>query len=421
MAQAKSTDNKIVGPGENGYVDPVPSGPDQYEPVYPQLGKPTNHLPEAEDQNAADEKQSEDSEVYEMCEGITAMDDLKSIELQPEGVIVSPAISREKGMPSFIPTKSDQPLNIEKMAKTLHDSIGFFKSKQKRVDAFTNMILSTNKQQRQAIKHHYEEKYKCALSKTIQKNFKGIMRELLVFLIMSEEEFMVQWIEVALQKKDINLLTLIVCTQNNQMVQSARALFDSQNKKSMQDKIDGLTSNIFHRKKINKFLLKLLNAKRESEDANVDMELVEKDVKELLSASKSKKKLNKETYIDIFAQRSLQHLYVVSKKFEEQKSSLIDTVQSLFKESSQTGYAVTVVLYFATRTFDLFSDVLAQTVHEPGPNYCMFLRVIVERCDMDLSNIIQLYGANAMKNFIELNLKKKDADAARIVSKLCGF
>lgn len=243
-------------------------------------------------------------------------------------------------------------------------------------------------------------------------------------MILSEEEFIAKWIEVALKKKDVNLLTLIICTQTNESLQRVTQIFDSQNKKSMKSKINGLTSNIFHKRNINKFLLGLLDAKRTNDNDQIDMELVEKDVDLIIDASKSKKQLNKETYIDIFTKRSFEHLYFVANKFQEKmecKSTLIDVVKSLYKESSETGYAITVILYFALRRYELFANSLAQAIHEPGPNFVMFLRIIVERCEIDLSNIKQTYGDNALKNFIELNVKVKDLDAANIVNKLCGY
>ena len=250
------------------------------------------------------------------------------------------------------------------------------------------------------------------------------MRELLIFLILSEEEFVARWIDLAISKKDVNLLTLIICTQTNQALQKVKEIYNAQSKKSMSSKIDGLTSNIFHKRNINKFLLGLLEAKRLSDEQQIDLDLVNKDVNHIIDASKSKKQLNKETYIEIFTHRSFEHLSIVASTFEqksESKQTLIDVVKSVWKESSETGYAIIVILYFATRRYELFSNCLAQAIHEPGPNFVMFLRIVVERCEIDLANIIQVYGKNALKNFVELNIKSKDEYAAELVNKLCGF
>lgn len=222
---------------------------------------------------------------------------------------------------------------------------------------------------------------------------------MLVFLMMSEEEFVVQWIEVALKKKDVNLLTLIICTQNSTSLEKVRALYNEQHRKSMSDKIDGLTSNLIHKRNINKFLLGLLDTARTRETADVDLKVVEQDVDLLMAASKSKKKLDKETYISIFTQRSLEHLYFVSVRFEEKmehKSTLIDTVKALWKESSETAYAIKVILYFATRRHELFANCLGNAVQDAGPHFVMFLRVIVERAEVDLGNVIELYGVCRM-------------------------
>lgn len=233
-----------------------------------------------------------------------------------------------------------------------------------------------------------------------------------------------QWIEVALKKRDVNLLTLIICTQNSKSLEKVRGLFDQQNKKSMVDKIDGLTSNLIHKRNINKFLLGLMETKRVHDSAEVDLKVVDQDVDHLLAASKSKKQLNKATYISIFTQRSLEHLYFVSVRFEERmqhKTTLIDTVKALWKESSETAYAIKVILYYATRRHELFANCLGQAVHTPGPNFVMFFRVIVERAEIDLGNVVELYGEKALRSFIGRNIAKKDQDAAKIVDALCGF
>ena len=45
----------------------------------------------------------------------------------------------------------------------------------------------------------------------------------------------------------------------------------------------------------------------------------------------------------------------------------------------------------------------------------------MERAEIDLSDIIGLYGRNALKKWIQLHVAKRDADAAVIIRKLCGF
>jgi len=361
------------------------------------------------------------SEAYEMCEGIASMNDLEVISLQPEGKAVAPSESQVKSR-SFTP--KSQKIDVAAICKQLNGSIGLFKSKQKRIAAFTEMVISTNRAQRQEIRKYYNKKYQNPLLRVIQKNFSGALREILVYLTMSEHEFVTQWIEVALKKKDVNLLTLIICTQNNETLNAVRGRFDQQNRKSMVDNIDGLTSNLFHKRNINKFLLGLIETKRANESPDVDLKLVNNDVDQLIKASRSKRQLNKETYISIFTQRSLEHLYFVSVRFEEKmdhKTTLIDTVRAVWKESSETAYAVKVLLYFATRRHELFANCLGQAVHEPGPNFVMFLRVIVERAEVDLGNVIELYGEKALHGFVDRNIRKKEPDAARIIDALCGF
>lgn len=119
-----------------------------------------------------DEKKStedEESEPYEMCEGITTIGNTNCIELQAEGDMISAKMCTSKCAPSFIPNNNDKELDVDEIAQKLNGSVGLFKCKKKRMAAFTDFILSTNKAQRQAVKNHYESKYKTTLQKTIER------------------------------------------------------------------------------------------------------------------------------------------------------------------------------------------------------------------------------------------------------------
>ena len=120
-----------------------------------------------------EKKEEEDIEEYEMCEGIASLGTVNCIELQAEGNMISASMCTSKCAPSFIPqhdnNKDGQELDADAVVKKLNGSLGLFKSKQKRINAFTEMILSTNKEQRQAIKKQYELKYKVSLQRTIER------------------------------------------------------------------------------------------------------------------------------------------------------------------------------------------------------------------------------------------------------------
>eukprot|EP00484_Ammonia_sp_Unknown_P008740 CAMPEP_0197079606 /NCGR_PEP_ID=MMETSP1384-20130603/213709_1 /TAXON_ID=29189 /ORGANISM="Ammonia sp." /LENGTH=516 /DNA_ID=CAMNT_0042518483 /DNA_START=18 /DNA_END=1566 /DNA_ORIENTATION=+ len=406
-----------------------------------------------DDDAKATEAVSSNEDAYQMCEGIECAAQMRVIEVQPEGQMMSSRSCNSTLKGSFIPNNHGQELKVDEMAQKINDSVGMFKCRDIGKTAFTEVVLATTRQQRLALGNHYESRYGMTLQKVIEKYFRGAIRELLIFLVMSENEFTVRWIELAIKKKDVNLLTFIICTQMPQRLDEIRNLYNSQNKKTMKSKINGLTSNIFHKRNINKFLMDVLDGKRplcdEPIDMNqvakiarninkflmdvldgkrplcdepIDMNQVAKDCKDLWDGSQSKESLKKGVYREIFTQRSFQHIYCVAEKFrDDHGTSLFDTVSKVWKESSETGYAIGVILNFSTRRVDLFAETLSEAVREPGPNFVMLFRVIVERCETDLADIIQRYGYIALKNWIKYDVQPKEPDIAKILNKLLDF
>ena len=147
--------NKSIPPGTMG--DPGAISVDQ----------PDNNNNNDDEKKMMEEE--EDISVYEMCEGIASVGNIDCIELQREGDMESASMCSSKCVPSFIPNNNGKELDVNDMVKKLNGSVGLFKSKNKRIAAFTEFILSTNKKQRQIVKNHYESKYNQTLQKTIER------------------------------------------------------------------------------------------------------------------------------------------------------------------------------------------------------------------------------------------------------------
>ena len=134
--------------------------------------QPAANQPVQDDEKKEIEPVHGDPEVgnYEMWEGlpleIASMGAVDMISLQPEGKAVAPSESQVKSR-SFTP--KSQKIDVAAICKRLHGSIGIFKSKQKRIDAFTQVAITTNNAQRQQLRKHYRSQYEVPLIAVIQK------------------------------------------------------------------------------------------------------------------------------------------------------------------------------------------------------------------------------------------------------------
>lgn len=159
----------------------------------------------------------------------------------------------------------------------------------------------------------------------------------------------------------------------------------------------------------------------------IDMELVKKDTKEIYEIM-NKKKIDKKKIIEIMTKRSFFHLEMVYENFfnfdlkNKNCKDLIDYLKISFKDSSETGYACIITIYYAARTIELFADLLAKALNNPGPNYELLSKIIVERNEIDLGSVVNIYGKLALKKWLdEIATKNKHKDYVTLVKKLCGI
>eukprot|EP00483_Globobulimina_turgida_P005638 UN05648 len=161
------------------------------------------------------------------------------------------------------------------------------------------------------------------------------------------------------------------------------------------------------------------------------MDLVKKDASNLLLATvaMSAGTLNKNSnvFAEIFSGRSFKHLYFVSQEFElsnvnETELSLYETVMDIYDETNdKLFYAIAQILLWLTKRDEFYANLFADSIYKHGPSYVMFFRIIVERHEIDLKNIIDKYGRIAFGKWMQYDFMKKDIDAAMLVKILCGM
>eukprot|EP01083_Nonionella_stella_P219665 786629_1 len=181
----------------------------------------------------------------------------KIIHFEPEGVV------KKLPIPSYIPIPQNK--NIILICKSLHESLGLFKSKSIRIKTFKKIILNTTKKQRKTIRNQYYIIYKTRLNRVIRNHFSGALRELLLYSFMTNDELIAISIEYALKYKNIKKLSYILCTLDNKRLKSVQHVFNRTRKnatKTLKVCIGKMTTNLFHQRNIGKYLLNILECKR---------------------------------------------------------------------------------------------------------------------------------------------------------------
>jgi len=261
------------------------------------------------------------------------------------------------------------------------------------------------------------------LSRLIRVNTQDALRDVMVALTTPRAEYDAHWLHLAINKKSINLLLNILCTMSTEEVKNAHLAYDTLYPKTpLLKSILSLTSGwLFHKRTIQSFFINLLEKGRTSDTVPVDRGLIAKDAELLSKASQSK--LDKQPFVEIFSLRSLEHLAGVAVEFQRitNGKNLLYVIKESFKEQSETGYACDVTLYYATRRNDLLVDFLKKAMAKPGKRYEMITRIIVRRAEIDLCNILQSYGRDDFRKWLDKEFQTRNRFYGKILCTLCGF
>lgn len=371
-----------------------------------QPGLVRNNVPQ-EEKN--DNQNKDNSEPFDMMNGVKNMGNVDcDLAIEIEGKIDKPLQYNSTASHSGLPTHDFNKKKIEQLAKKLHQAISpklsqilTFTSpdvKQTIVDVFGPL----NNYQRIQLTIFYNQQYKTNLATYIAKKFNGPIADLCLSLLITIDQFRAYWFECCLAKNDINLLSTILCALSPEELYRAQHAYNTKfPTKPLLTTIDEKTRAWFSHRNIFYVYQNLLTHKKPSDYLMINENLMLNDVQQLVNATNGRH-VDKKLLIEIFTCRSNQHLACVAQSYilnNQGGNELINTIEKCFKESSETGHALKVILLYATQRTKLFCTLLAKAMKSPGPNYEFFTRIIVDRCEVDLSNILHEYGQIAFEEW----------------------
>jgi hypothetical protein len=295
-------------------------------------------------------------------------------------------------------------------------------------------------EQRRMIVREYQrlDGQKRHLIQDFKDNLSGDFQNLVVPLYMDKGQFDAHLMEQAMRGigTDTDLLNEILCTRTNDEIMDMKSCWrlciDS--KQRLEDRVSDETKKFFGISHYHNLCLKLLEAKR-AQSAAADDKTVHDDAEELnrllierensSSSTTYDSKLADRKFLEIFCERSWPHIRALAGEFQSisQKWTLDGAIGQQFGETSNVTQALRVILQFSMQPYDFWAKKLHDAMKGIGTNDSKVIRYIVSRCEIDMANIVQVFGqrygeGKTLKNWID---DKCSGAYATLLLNLCGF
>ena len=175
----------------------------------------------------------------------------------------------------------------------------------------------------QKVREEYEKLYEKDLLKQVESDVSYNFKNLLIGLIRSRSEYRGEQIYKSckgLGTDEWALIDFIIATDDHS-VEDFKQFFRQKYEKSLVDFVKGDTTGSFE-----KILVRCLEAKRSDK---VENDKIDSDVEKLYKAGEGKWGTDEETFIEILAHRSFEHLVKVTEKYKEKyKHTLEHAIKS---------------------------------------------------------------------------------------------
>ena len=361
--------NAYVPPPQNAYVPPpqnnylqrsntyMPPTPPQYQnpPPYPPQQPPQQYMPPPQ----------------------TAPYPPRP--LQRANTYMAPPPSNQFQAPMAPPSN----FNPEEDCKILRNAVHGIGTDER---AIINIIINRNLAQRQEIRRAYKACFGKDLIKRLEGDTSGNFKQVIKAMFMTPAEYDAYCLYKAMKGlgTDEGVLIEIIGTRNNQQLQEIKDVFQREYNNTLENWVKGDTSGNF------KLLLVALLQCNRSTNPNPDINVCRADAQALYSAGEGRWGTDEATFIRIFANRSAAEMACINQCYTQLRGKgLLKAIDKEFsgdiKKLLQTvvGGLLDPPGYFATR--------IREAVKGLGTNDTKLVRVIVSRCEIDLTYIKQAY------------------------------
>ena len=270
------------------------------------------------------------------------------------------------------------------------------KGKSKSEEKIIKLITNRTNAQRQKIKEIYNSLYNSDLIKDLQKELSGHFEDVVVALFYLPVDYDCFQIRKAVKGlgTDEEALIEILATRPPEVIEQIKQRYGEMYPgRTVIKDIESDTSGNFR-----KILVALLNAKRPS-NSQPDIEECEKCAK-LLHEAGEQKKVNAETFIKIFTEKSqAEFIRIAQLYYKLTKKTILQAVEKEF--SGDCKEALIGIIYAMLSPPEFFAKKVYKAVKGLGTNNTALIRILITRDEKDMPQIKQFFKQIYKKDMLD--------------------
>ena len=294
---------------------------------------------------------------------------------------------------------------INEYAEKIHDNIEGKEIK----GILLDVIMKNNLKNRVDISNYYQYKYGISLFDEIKTKIKGDFGYCAAQLFLSPLDFCIHHLKLGLENKDLRAMEQLTSRTPEEL----KLIEDKYNKttgKNLKDDIKKAFNGPIGNNLINLWDTKrIVNPNPNKSDCeNFANTLIQNKPKDWVE--------NENIFKEIFIERSPEELILIARYYlKNSGKNLIDDIES--KTNGDIRYLLREILYNNIMPHELFADKIRFAIAGAGTDEETLSRVLVSRCELDMSAIRDMY-------FTKYNVNLKDdiiGDTSKNYQKLCLY
>jgi len=281
------------------------------------------------------------------------------------------------------PTKPFMP---EKDAEMLHKAMKGFGTDE---EAIIKVLANRTKAQRQVIASHFQQKFNKDLLKELESECSGDFKVTIQHLMWKRSVLDAQALRKAIKGfgTDESVLIEILCTQASREIVDIKKDYTKLFERDLDKDIAGETKGQFKT-----FLQAILKARRPVDSGTVVANQAEDDAKALFAIQVKNWSPSNPTFLEIFTQRSFQHLWYLFQQCwpKLSKDNLMEQIEKECKGELKRG--LKTLIRFSTQIPPIYYAVqLHDAVAGKGTEDKQLIYIITTRSEVDLIDIKEEY------------------------------
>ncbi|KAH8304506.1 hypothetical protein KR059_011391, partial [Drosophila kikkawai] len=301
--------------------------------------------------------------------------------------------AHREGTPTVLPAQDFDPV------KDAHDLRKAMKGFGTDENALINIICRRTNEQRQEIQRQFKTHFGKDLIEDIKSETSGNFEKLLVGLLRPIVDFYCAELNDAMAGigTDETVLIEILCTLSNMEIYTIKNQYLRLYGAHLESELKSETSGNFKR-----LLTSLCTAARD-ESGRVDPAAAKDDARELLKAGELRVGTDESMFNMILCQRNYQQLKMIFQEYESITGHSLE--KAIKKEFSGDIMEGLIAIYkCVTNKAEYFASRLHKSMAGIGTNDTQLIRVIITRCEIDMTEIKvafeRLYG-KSLKSWIK--------------------